>query len=203
MSSVVTIGNFDGVHRGHLALVDRAIEAAGRLGLGTVALTFDPHPAAVLRPEDVPPALQSLDERVATLRAHGIDEVDVVTFDASLAGLTPDAFVADVLVARHAPAHVVVGENFRFGHRAEGGVGRLVALGLEHEFTVERPARAARHWRPGCRQQGSGAKVHARRSGRPRRRSRPDHRDPDGQRLRGRRACAAGGRGLRLLGGGR
>ena len=137
MSSVVTIGNFDGVHRGHRELVDRAVAAAGRGGLRSVAVTFDPHPAAVLRPDDVPPALQSVAERVAALRACGIDEVDVVSFDAALAALSPESFVTDVLVARHAPTHVVVGENFRFGHRAEGDVTRLIALGAEHGFSVE------------------------------------------------------------------
>lgn len=137
MSTVVTIGNFDGVHRGHLALVDRAVTAAARSGARVVAMTFDPHPATILRPDDVPPALQSIDERVATLRSHGVDEVDVVTFDTALAALPPEVFVTEVLVARHAPELVVVGENFRFGHRAEGDVALLAELGVEHGFDVD------------------------------------------------------------------
>lgn len=137
MTTVVTIGNFDGVHRGHRALVDRTVAAAADRGVRAVALTFDPHPAAVLRPDDVPLALQSIDERVEALRSHGLDDVDVVTFDTALAALPPEAFVADVLVARHAPQLVVVGENFRFGHRAEGDVARLGMLGGEHGFAVE------------------------------------------------------------------
>ena len=137
MTTVVTIGNFDGVHLGHRALVDRTVAAAAARGARSVALTFDPHPAAVVRPDDVPPALQSIDQRVATLRSHGVDDVDVVAFDTTLAALAPEDFIADVLVARHTPELVIVGENFRFGHRAEGDVARLAALGARHGFAVE------------------------------------------------------------------
>jgi riboflavin kinase / FMN adenylyltransferase len=135
--SVVTIGNFDGVHRGHLALVERARGEADRRGVPTVALTFDPHPATVLRPDAVPPSLQSLDERVATLRSHGCDRVEVVTFDAALAALSAEAFVADLLVDRLGAAAVVVGENFRFGAGAEGDVALLRGLGARHGFAVD------------------------------------------------------------------
>ena len=137
MSAVVTIGNFDGVHRGHLALVDLATAEADRRGIAAVALTFDPHPAAVLRPDAVPPALQSLDARVATLRAHGCDDVEVVTFDAELAALTPREFAEGLLVGRLGAELVVVGENFRFGVGAGGDVDVLRALGAELGFTVE------------------------------------------------------------------
>lgn len=135
--SVVTIGNFDGVHLGHRALVERTIARAHELGCRTVALTFDPHPTAVLRPEHVPLALQGLDERVAMLGASGIDHVEVVRFDAALAALAPDAFVADILVARLGARAVIVGENFRFGRGASGDVATLRALGTGHGFDVE------------------------------------------------------------------
>jgi len=135
VSAVVTIGNFDGVHRGHLALVARATAEAERRGVPAVALTFDPHPAAVLRPGAVPPALQSLDERIAMLRANGCDDVEVLTFDAGLAALGPESFVEDLLVGRLGAELVVVGQNFRFGAGAEGDVALLrhlgEALGLE------------------------------------------------------------------------
>jgi riboflavin kinase / FMN adenylyltransferase len=137
VTTVVTIGNFDGVHRGHRALVERATTEAARRGLRCVALTFDPHPAAVLRPDAVPPALQSLAERVTQLRALGCDDVDVVTFDADLAAMTPERFVSELLVARLAPGHVVVGENFRFGRGASGDVAVLRTLGEQHGFSVE------------------------------------------------------------------
>ena len=137
MSAVVTIGNFDGVHRGHLALVDRATAEAERRGDTAVALTFDPHPAAVLRPDAVPPALQSLDARVAALRANGCDHVEVVTFDAALAALTPREFAEELLVGRLGAQLIVVGENFRFGAGAQGDVDVLRALGEELDFAVE------------------------------------------------------------------
>jgi riboflavin kinase/FMN adenylyltransferase len=137
MRSVVTIGNFDGVHRGHLALVDRATTIA-RTGAGrAVAVTFDPHPAAVLRPAEVPLALQSVDERVALLQVHGIDEVVVVPFDRRLAEQTPEEFVTELLVERLDAEVVVVGENFRFGAGASGDVATLASLGDDHGFRVE------------------------------------------------------------------
>jgi riboflavin kinase/FMN adenylyltransferase len=135
--SVVTIGNFDGVHRGHLALVARATGIAAARGLRSVAVTFDPHPAAVLRPEAVPPALQSVEERVALLRDHGIDEVVVVPFDAALAARSAEAFVTDLLVERLGAEVVVVGDNFRFGAGAAGDVAMLASLGRQHGFDVE------------------------------------------------------------------
>lgn len=135
--SAVTIGNFDGVHLGHRALVERTIARARELGCRAVALTFDPHPMAVLRPEHVPMALQGLDERVAMLEASGIDHVEVVRFDAAIAALAPEAFVADILGERLGTRAVIVGENFRFGHGASGDVATLRALGTVHGFDVD------------------------------------------------------------------
>jgi riboflavin kinase / FMN adenylyltransferase len=135
--AVVTIGNFDGVHRGHLALVDRTVERARAAGVASVAVTFDPHPAAVLRPDDVPLLLQSVDERVAALRAQGLDDVVVIAFTEELAAQGPDEFVRDLLVDRLAVSAVVVGENFRFGHAAKGDVEVLRELGRTHGFEVE------------------------------------------------------------------
>jgi len=137
VTTVVTIGNFDGVHRGHLALVARARLAASTHGTSVVAVTFDPHPAAVLRPHAVPAALQSVEERVAALRAAGCDEVLVLPFDADLAARTPEEFVVDLIVERLAAVVVVVGENFRFGHGAVGDVALLSRLGAAHGFSVE------------------------------------------------------------------
>jgi len=135
--AVVTVGNFDGVHLGHRALVTRTITRARELDCRAVALTFDPHPTAVLRPDHVPPALQALDERVAMLSGLGLDHVEVVRFDTALAALTPEAFVAEILVARLRARGVVVGENFRFGRGAAGDVATLRALGAVHGFEVD------------------------------------------------------------------
>jgi riboflavin kinase / FMN adenylyltransferase len=135
--AVVTIGNFDGVHRGHLALVRRTVERAHEIAARSVVVTFDPHPAAVLRPEAVPLLLQSVDERVSALRAHGVDEVLVVAFDTELAAQSPEEFVRTLLVERLSATVVVVGENFRFGQGAHGDVTVLRELGASHGFEVE------------------------------------------------------------------
>ena len=135
--SVVTIGNFDGVHRGHLALVERATSSAAERGLRALAVTFDPHPAAVLRPGAVPPALQSVEERIELLRAHGIDEVVVLRFDERLAAQSPTDFVTDLLVDRLGADLVIVGENFRFGAGGDGDAATLADLGAVNGFTVE------------------------------------------------------------------
>jgi riboflavin kinase/FMN adenylyltransferase len=137
VSTVVTIGNFDGVHRGHLALVERATREAARRDVECVALTFDPHPAAVLRPDHIPVALQSLDERVASLRAHGCDRVEVLRFDAELAAMSAEEFVAELLVSRLGAELVVVGENFRFGAAAAGDVALLLSLGERSGLEVD------------------------------------------------------------------
>lgn len=135
--SVVTIGNFDGVHRGHRVLLRRTVDTAADRGLRAVAMTFDPHPAAVLRPGSEPPRLQSLDDRIALLADTGVDLVAVVPFDAALAALSPQDFVARVLVAGLGVERVVVGTNFRFGNRAAGDVVTLVEQGEDHGFSVE------------------------------------------------------------------
>jgi len=136
--TVVTIGNFDGVHLGHQHVIQRAHEVA--LGLGihhVVAVTFDPHPIAVLRPEHAPPTLTSMAVRVELLEAAGADDVMVVPFDRDLAGWPPERFVEEIIAGSlHAKA-VVVGANFRFGYKAAGDVALLVELGAELDFVAE------------------------------------------------------------------
>lgn len=135
--SAVTIGNFDGVHRGHRVLLRRATDAGARLGVRSVAITFDPHPAAVLRPDAVPPALQRRDERLAALAATGVDTVVVLPFTRALAASSPGEFVTEVLSDRLHAVRVIVGTNFRFGHRAAGGLVTLVEEGERNGFEVE------------------------------------------------------------------
>ncbi len=135
--SVVTIGNFDGVHRGHQVLLRRTVDAATARGLRSVAVTFDPPPMALLRPELAPPLLQTVDERCHQLRAAGADLVLVLPFTRELAALTPAAFVERVLAGPLQARRVVVGTNFRFGHRAAGNVVTLVEEGEQHGFEVE------------------------------------------------------------------
>ncbi|MFA9431266.1 bifunctional riboflavin kinase/FAD synthetase [Egicoccus sp. AB-alg2] len=137
VDSAVTIGNFDGVHRGHQVLLRRAVDAAHDRDARAVAVTFDPHPAAVLRPGSEPPTLLATDERVARLLEVGVDLVVVLTFTRELSQLTPQAFVRDVLVRPMGARRVIVGTNFRFGHKAAGDVVTLVQEGEQHGFEVE------------------------------------------------------------------
>ncbi|MBS43263.1 MAG: bifunctional riboflavin kinase/FMN adenylyltransferase [Nocardioides sp.] len=135
--AAVTIGNFDGVHRGHLAVVRRARTRADECGAPLVAVTFDPHPMAVLRPEHAPSALTSVEERATLLAGAGVDHVLALPFDRSVAGWSPQEFVDRVLVEGLHACCVVVGANFRFGHRAAGDVAFLRDAGEGQGFAAE------------------------------------------------------------------
>ncbi len=135
--SVVCIGVFDGVHRGHRAIVQATRDLAAEVSARVVAVTFDPHPSAVVRPDAQPRMLSTLDHRVDLLHEAGIDAVLILTFTPELASWTPVEFVDRVLVGGLHAAGVVVGESFRFGHRAAGDVGLLTTLGATHGFVVE------------------------------------------------------------------
>jgi riboflavin kinase / FMN adenylyltransferase len=128
MNSVVALGNFDGVHLGHQAVVRRAVEEGSRRGAKVVAATFDPHPRAVLAPGSEPRLLTTLEMRREELLGHGVDEVWAIRFDEALSRKSPEEFVRDVLVGEIGASAVVVGENFRFGHRAAGDFRELERL---------------------------------------------------------------------------
>jgi riboflavin kinase / FMN adenylyltransferase len=136
-SSVVTIGVFDGVHVGHQRIVARAAEAAAELGLPLVVVTFDPHPAEVVRPGSHPPLLTTLRRRAELMDELGADAVCVLEFTPEFSRLSPHEFVRAVLVDRLHTRQVVVGENFRFGHRAAGDVALLTELGEKYDFGAE------------------------------------------------------------------
>ena len=123
--SVVVIGNFDGVHPGHRRVLEAAHQAEPTLPL--IVVTFWPHPLSVLRPGHGPQLLTRLDERIALLKQAGADEVRVIDFTHDFASWTPERFLSDVIRPLH-PRRVVVGENFRFGHKAAGNLEALVAL---------------------------------------------------------------------------
>lgn len=127
--TVVVIGNFDGVHLGHQAVLEHARELAP--GLPVVAMTFWPHPLSIVRPGHEPKLLCELDERVELLMAAGADRVEVVQFTKEFSRRSPESFVSTVLLPL-APARVVVGQNFRFGHFAAGTVDTLRDLGRGH-----------------------------------------------------------------------
>ena len=135
--SVVTIGVFDGVHRGHQRIVTRAMESARELGLPVVVVTFDPHPDEVVRPGSHPPLLCTPRRESELLAGLGVDAVLVIPFTLEFSRLGPDEFVRAVLVDRLHAARVVVGENFRFGHKAAGDVALLAELGEKYDFTAE------------------------------------------------------------------
>ncbi|MFF4344558.1 bifunctional riboflavin kinase/FAD synthetase [Kitasatospora sp. NPDC001540] len=135
--SVVTIGSFDGVHRGHQLIINRVVELAGELGAKSVVVTFDPHPSEVVRPGTHPPLLAPQPRRAELVEQLGVDAVLVLPFTAEFSQESPEYFVRSVLVdALHAKA-VVEGPNFRFGHRAAGDVELLAELGRADDFTVE------------------------------------------------------------------
>ncbi len=116
------MGNFDGVHLGHQVVVRRAVEEARSRGMRAVAVTFDPHPRAVLRPGSEPKLLTVLEVRKELLLGCGVDEVRVLRFDLDLSKKSPGDFVREVLVGELGAGVVVVGENFRFGYKASGDV---------------------------------------------------------------------------------
>lgn len=136
--TVLTIGNFDGCHLGHQMVLRRTREVAAELGgLPVVALAFDPHPMAVLRPEHAPSMLTTVEERAALLAEAGADHVMFFPFDRDIAAWTPTEFVDRVVVSTLRAQAVVVGANFRFGNRAAGDVATLRELGAERDFTAE------------------------------------------------------------------
>jgi riboflavin kinase / FMN adenylyltransferase len=127
--TVVTVGMFDGVHRGHRALLDRVAAEAAARSLPAAAVTFDRHPLAVLRPGSEPPLLTTLDRKVELLGQAGIATVLVLEFTRELSQVPAEAFATEVLFDALAARAVVVGENFRFGHKAAGDPALLADLG--------------------------------------------------------------------------
>jgi riboflavin kinase/FMN adenylyltransferase len=134
-SSVVVIGVFDGVHKGHQLLLNHAKEIAD--GRSIVALTFDPHPTTVFAPDKAPTMLTTLADRVELLKIHNADQVAVMKFNEKFAAMSPDEFVQTVLVNQLHASTVIVGKNFTYGHKAAGTVESLIASGLTHHFTVD------------------------------------------------------------------
>lgn len=134
---VVTIGVFDGVHRGHAQIISRAVADAHDRGLACVLVTFDPHPSEVVRPGSHPAQLTSLARRADLAEELGVDVFCVLPFTVELSRLSPESFVHELLVERLHAATVVVGQNFTFGHKAQGDVDLLRRLGARAGFTVD------------------------------------------------------------------
>ena len=134
---VVTVGVFDGVHRGHRQIIGRAVSRAHDAGLPCVVLTFDPHPSEVIRPGSHPPVLTTGAFKAELLEQCGVDVLCVLPFTVEFSKLTPDEFVHTVLVEHLHATVVVVGENFRFGHKAAGDVDTLAELGGRFGFATD------------------------------------------------------------------
>ncbi|HVB58482.1 MAG TPA: bifunctional riboflavin kinase/FAD synthetase [Candidatus Acidoferrales bacterium] len=135
--SVVTIGNFDGMHLGHQEIVRRLIAQARQTGCMAAVLTLYPHPARLLRPGDAPSLLATLDQRLAAFDAAGIDAVLVLRFDAELAKVEPRDFARRYLAETMRARKVLVGGNFRFGYRQQGDVKALEEFGRQWGFELE------------------------------------------------------------------
>lgn len=135
--TAVTIGAYDGVHLGHRALVMRTCELAAGRGVPSAVVTFDRHPATVLRPSSAPGQLTGLDHKLELLASLGVDRVLVLTFDEARAAEPAEDFVSEVLVGALAARVVVVGPGFRFGRGAAGDAGLLADLGAANGFDVE------------------------------------------------------------------
>ncbi|MCF3963076.1 bifunctional riboflavin kinase/FAD synthetase [Streptomyces fuscigenes] len=135
--SVVTIGSYDGVHRGHQLIVGRAVERARELGVPSVVVTFDPHPSEVVRPGSHPPLLAPQHRRAELMSALGVDAVLILPFTVEFSKLSPADFIVKVLVDKLHARAVVEGPNFRFGHRAAGNVDVLAEFGATYDYEVD------------------------------------------------------------------
>ncbi len=134
--TVLALGTFDGVHRGHQAILSTALTRAKQISGRAVAFTFDRHPLAVLNPAQCPPLITTTKEKEELIRRHGIEEVCLVSFDREFAAVTPAGFVERYLVQQFQAKGVVVGFDFSFGHRATGKVDLLQSLADQHQFEL-------------------------------------------------------------------
>lgn len=134
--AVVTIGNFDGVHRGHQYVLAQARREGDSRKLPVIAVTFDPHPLMVLAPDHAPARLSTLARRIEMLRQYGADEIYVLAFNADIAAWSPHEFIDKVLLEQLQSACVIVGKNFRFGHKAAGDIDSLTSYGATRGIDV-------------------------------------------------------------------
>jgi riboflavin kinase/FMN adenylyltransferase len=135
--SVVTIGSYDGVHRGHQLIIGRAVDRARELGVPSVVVTFDPHPSEVVRPGSHPPLLAPHHRRAELMAELGVDALLILPFTTEFSKLAPADFIVKVLVDKLHAQLVIEGPNFRFGHRAAGNVQLLTEFGATYDYGVE------------------------------------------------------------------
>ncbi|MFF0291648.1 bifunctional riboflavin kinase/FAD synthetase [Streptomyces sp. NPDC005262] len=135
--SVVTIGSYDGVHRGHQLIIGRAVDRARELGVPSVVVTFDPHPSEVVRPGSHPPLLAPHHRRAELMAELGVDALLILPFTTEFSKLAPADFIVKVLVDKLHAQLVIEGPNFRFGHKAAGNVQLLTEFGATYDYSVE------------------------------------------------------------------
>src|SRR4026209_1616457 len=135
---VLALGNFDGLHRGHMKIIDRVRRRAGERGGTPAAMTFEPHPPRVLRPDKAPLLLMTKDQKIEALSRSGMQGIAVVSFTRELSQLDPEAFVRMALVEWLHVVEVWVGANFLFGHDRAGTFGVLRSLGARYGFRAEK-----------------------------------------------------------------
>src|SRR6266853_5162156 len=135
--SVVAIGNFDGVHLGHRQIMRRVVTLARERGCTPTVLSFDPHPARVLAPDRAPRLIMTIDQRLRGMEAEGIEAVLLIPFSLEFAQLTAEEFVEQILARTLKTRAVLVGEDFRFGHRQAGNIETLRELGERFGFILE------------------------------------------------------------------
>lgn len=136
-ASVVTIGNFDGVHRGHAELLRHLKDRGARLGLPTVVVTFEPHPLAVLAPEAAPPMITTFTQKAAMIEQAGIDCLAVIKFTPAFSQISAETFVRTLLCDGFGMRHMIIGHDYAFGRDRRGNYATLVGMGAEIGFTVE------------------------------------------------------------------
>lgn len=134
--TVLTIGVFDGVHRGHQELISEVKQSAAEKNLASLVITFDPHPMALLAPDKAPRMLTTVERRVELLLEQGVDHVRVLNFNRDMSHLSPGEFLTQVVLEQCMAKHVIVGENFRFGAKAAGDVTYLREHGNTHGYTT-------------------------------------------------------------------
>jgi len=137
LPTALTVGNFDGIHRGHQTLLQRLLAGARSRGLQACVLSFEPHPREFFAPQAAPTRLTSLREKLELLAAHGVERTHVQRFDRAFASLAPEAFVEQVLAKRLKARWLLIGEDFRFGAKRAGDVALLKNLGRRYGYEVE------------------------------------------------------------------
>lgn len=135
--TILSVGNFDGLHLGHQKILRMVLSRARATALTAAAVTFDPHPMRLLRPDQAPRMIQTFSQRLTGLEQMGLDAVLVLRFDRALSLLSPEEFIQNVLMERLHVAGILVGANFCFGHRGAGDARLLTRFGKEHGYDVE------------------------------------------------------------------